>query len=512
MHIIALSYFLGLGAILAVGVKSAYLPWSRALVAIYLLLWAILILTAQILSLFSLINVTSAYIILSLVLAAGISVLLRRIKLDRPLKFPQFSHQLSPRIANYVAWFLTGTFLLVLSADLVLAYGMLPANPDSITYRFSRAYWYFGHGSLMHFTNSADPRSLYYPFNGTLNYLPLIHFRLDPRFFSAVSLYSWLVIVLTTYVFSRDLGGARITAAATAWLICLTPNVLIQSLSTNDEIIAAAPLLAGLFFLHRWFHGRQRFDVFIGIIGVSISAGTKLHIMFYWVLLLGIAAALAIHYRAVLRETKNWLNIRAAAVLVTMIFLAAIFSFSFIAYNFVSTGRATAWEISDQILNKPLNLHAAWQTIVLYASQIVLTPIADLRIAVDSKDPAHNYEAFNQVFAPLFTWVDNGPAFTSSSYRFSGINSPSAVEFNEQTVFIGFTWLPALIAGAWLVKRWKDSRLIWARFHLASLPVWALTFAASTRYIEGFTVYLSYATIVAARLWFMRSHRYIDRG
>jgi hypothetical protein len=197
-------------------------------------------------------------------------------------------------------------------------------------------------------------------------------------------------------------GGARITAAATAWLICLTPNVLIQSLSTNDEIIAAAPLLAGLFFLHRWFHGRQRFDVFIGIIGVSISVGTKLHILFYWVLLLAIAAAFAIHYRAVLRETKNWLNIRAVAVLVTMIFLAAIFSFSFIAYNFVSTGRATAWEISDQILNKPLNLHAAWQTMVLYTSQIVLTPIADLRIAVDSKGPRAQSRGFvSAVSTPL---------------------------------------------------------------------------------------------------------------
>ena len=33
--------------------------------------------------------------------------------------------------------------------------------------------------------------------------------------------------------------ATRVIAAATGWLICLTPNVLIQATSTNDEIIAA---------------------------------------------------------------------------------------------------------------------------------------------------------------------------------------------------------------------------------------------------------------------------------
>ena len=48
-----------------------------------------------------------------------------------------------------------------------------------------------------------------------------------------------------------------------------------------------------------------------------------------------------------------------------------------------------------------------------------------------------------------------------------------------------------------MLSHWKDPRLTWARFQLASLPVWAATFAAMTRYIEGFAAYLCYATIVA---------------
>ena len=47
MHLPALAYVLGLTAILTFGVRSPHLGWSRAVIAIFVLLWADLILTAQ---------------------------------------------------------------------------------------------------------------------------------------------------------------------------------------------------------------------------------------------------------------------------------------------------------------------------------------------------------------------------------------------------------------------------------------------------------------------------------
>ena len=497
MHAAFLVYLLALGAILAVGVKSRFLGWGPALVAIFLLIWADLILTAQLLSLFSAIYLTGLYVAASLAIAAIISVGLRCVPLEAELKVPEFSNPFPPQISRYLAWFLVGTAMFALLIDLVLALGMLPANPDSIVYRFPRAYWYLGHGALTHFSNVADPRVLYYPFNGTLLFLPLIHFQAIPQAFTLVSLLCWLMVGLTTYLFARNFGGPRLFAAATAWLIYLAPNVLLQSLSTNDEIIAASALLAGLFFLHRWYWGRQSFDALIGIVGVSISAGSKLHVMFYWPLLAMIAVVLAFHYRAVSAEISSWTGRRLGALAVT-ICLAAIIAFSFILYNYVSAGRLTAWEFNQQLLNKPFNWRVAVQTSVVYLTQVVLTPFADLHVALNPTVRAQHYENFNRIFAPLFSWVDNGAAYTSASYRFSGINSPSAVAFNEQTLFIGFTWLAAILAGIWLATRRGDKRAIWPRFQLASLPVWLVTFAAMTRYIEGVTVYLGYAAIVAA--------------
>lgn len=498
MHLLAALYLCALIAILTLGMHGLRLSWLSKTIALFLLIWAVFIVTAQILSLFSAINRTGEYIGLSIALAVAAAAGLRLIAPDTAIGFPEFAPVLSARHQRYLAWFLIITGGLVFAADLVLADGLLPTNPDSIAYRFPRVYWYFGQGSLMHFTNNAEPRPLYYPFNGTLAYIPLIHFQLGPRSFSGQSLLSWLMIGITTYAFARDLGGSRLTAGATAWVIMLTPNVLIQSLSTNDEIIAAAPLLAALYFAHRWYHGRQKFDAVLAMVGAAISAGTKLHIVFYWPLVVALTGAIAIQYQAFVRELRAWMTVRGISVLAFMLVTGVVFAFSFIAYNYVSAGRMTPWEYNDQILNKPFNLHVAVQNIAVYFSQVVLTPVADLHVALNSTQRAHYYEAFNRVFAPLFFWVNNNAEFTSAYYRFTGINSTSAVVFNEQTIFIGFTWLVALISGVWLSGRWKDARAGWARVHLASFPIWFVTYASMNRYLEGFTVYLSYATIIAA--------------
>src|SRR4029079_16751723 len=91
-----------------------------------------------------------------------------------------------------------------------------------------------------------------------------------------------------------------------------------------------------------------------------------------------------------------------SALAVTMC-LAAIFAFAFIVYNYVSSGRATAWEFSDQLLNKHFSWRAALQTTVIYVSQVVLTPLADIQLVLSPVARAQHYEAFNRLVAPRFT-------------------------------------------------------------------------------------------------------------
>src|SRR4051794_33184807 len=99
MHTAFLVYLLALGAILAVSVKTRYLGWGPPLVVIFLLVWADLILTAQLLSPFSAIGVTAAYIVVSVAVAAIASTALRCIPLAVELRVPEFPNPLSPQLS-----------------------------------------------------------------------------------------------------------------------------------------------------------------------------------------------------------------------------------------------------------------------------------------------------------------------------------------------------------------------------------------------------------------------------
>jgi hypothetical protein len=496
MHALALFHMVALAAILWPGLRTPYLSRGGVIVGLFLLGWINLVLTAQALSLVSSLGVTAAYLPLSLIIAALTTLGLRALAPQAHEAETQFGNSLPPRVSKPLLWFLAITVGLAALATLVIGTTHIPSNPDSIVYRFPRVYWYFAHGSFSHFSNVVDPRAVYYPTNGVAAYLPLLHYQFGPMLFTGLSLLCWVMIGLTTYLFARDLGGSKIASAATAWVIVLTPNILIQALSTNDEIIAAAAMLAGLYFLHRWFKARQQFDFLIGFGGVFLSGGTKLHLFFYWPMFVIIGVALALHHRALRQELARWANKRGLAVLVASVVLFVAMFLSFMIYNYKSTGHVMESAFAAQVLNTPFNPKVALQTIAVYASQIVLAPVPDLYLILDGGSRAPSYAAYNELLAPLFQWVRNDVEYTSVGYRFTGITAVTAIFRNEQTVLIGLTWLVALIAGLRLLRRPGASPL-WSRFHWLALPVWFLTWAASTKYIEGIPVYISYAVVVA---------------
>src|SRR4051794_12020612 len=102
MHFLATIYLVILAAILAAGVKSPQLGWLRTTVAVFLLLWAVLIATAQLLSLFSALNVTWLFTGVSIAVAAVASAGLRQIRPAHELSFPEFESPFGPRVAGWV--------------------------------------------------------------------------------------------------------------------------------------------------------------------------------------------------------------------------------------------------------------------------------------------------------------------------------------------------------------------------------------------------------------------------
>ncbi len=467
-----------------------------------ILLWSNLVLTSQLLSLFLWLGNPWAFAALSLGLAACAVPLLRWLQ-PSPESFGEgLPSKFAPmRYENRVIPILLASGAIVLACNLLIAGTHLASNPDTIVYRFPRIYWYLTQGSFAHFAYGSDPRVIYYPTNGTTLYIPLVLYRFGALWFNLPTLLAWCTIPLITYAFARDLGAVRGWAVAAGWAVALTPNVLIQALSTNDEILAAASLLAGLLFLHRWSRGGRPLDLLLGSAGVCLSVGTKLHVFFYWPYILVLLLAALFSWRRCLQLLRGLWNRRGVATVLACALLAVVLGLSFIVYNLRATGQITELDFARLVLNAPLNLAVSAQTIVVYALQIALSPFPDiLPNAGYGRARAPLYAAFNALFQPMMGWVSNGPAFTSVGYRFTGIVSDTAFLLNEQTVMIGFSWLAALIAAAWLALH-RRLASPWALWIALSLPAWFVGWAASTKYIEGIPVYVAYAAIVSAPAW-----------
>ena len=502
MRFIGLLHILVLCLITYATLRPLRLTWATAATAAMILLWTNLVLTAQVLSLFS--GLGSAWLFLSLSVALAVGMIFFVKWLEPATAAPAASIRADSPPAPFENWLagalvLTGVVVLIL--NLVIAATHLASNPDTIVYRFPRVYWYLTQGSFAHVANGTDPRVTYYPTNGTVLYMPMVLYRLGALWFNLPTLVAWCVIPLTTYAFARQLGAARLWAVAAGWAIAGTPNVLIQALSTNDEILAAASLLAGLFFMHRWVLSSRPLDLLLGAAGVCLSVGTKLHVFFYWPYLLVLAVVILFAWRRVLALLAGLANPRGLAVVLSCVILGVAFVLSFIIQNLRASGQVTDMALAQQVLNTPFNPLVAIQTILVYASQIALSPFPDLLPnAGFSGARIPHYMAFNALFQPFFGWVNNGPAFTSVGYRFTGIVSNSAFLLNEQTVMLGFSWLVALIAVLWLATHRKQASP-WAIWVGLSFPAWFIGWAASTKYIEGIPVYIAYAAIISAPAW-----------
>jgi hypothetical protein len=406
--------------------------------------------------------------------------------------------------------FFLGTALLALVFNIAIAFSVHPSNPDTLAYRWPRVFFYLSQGSLSHFTDSIDPRLLYYPLNGVLLYAFMVYHGLSSWAFTLVSCLSWVVIGAAVYRTCLGFRISRLGAVATAWIVCFTPNVLAQATSTNDEIVAAAPLLVGVMLACIWLKTHRTSHLVLSAMAVGLSLGTKLHLYFYWPLFvvigLGFGAAWVFcgnTFRVVVRPLL--LPLAAACSIIGLI------SLPFAFYNYSQKGEIMHKGLAVAFSNKPFIMDVGLQNISLYGSQMLVSPVLDLNLDCSIDKRRACYSDLNGVLNKrFFSWVDQRPQFMAWSYRFQGVWSPISYYLSEETVWLGFTPLLFVLGFFCLPRAAADSRLLMGGL-LVSFWAHIINYSMSTKYIETTGIYFAYSLIVAspglAVLWFPAGSR-----
>jgi hypothetical protein len=147
-------------------------------------------------------------------------------------------------------------------------------------------------------------------------------------------------------------------------------------------------------------------------------------------------------------------------------------------------------------MNDPFSVTVGAQNFVTQLAKVVVSPGADVLPISDPAMRESFYWRYNRYFSPLFKWVSLAPEYMSSGYRFTGVLQQNARFVSEDSVHIGFSYLLIAVALGTCFRR----RGVFVLGLLLGLffITWFTTYCFMTQYIEGFGVYLTFATIIAS--------------
>ncbi|MCL2468665.1 MAG: hypothetical protein FWF24_00310 [Alphaproteobacteria bacterium] len=479
--------------------------WREIPLILLLLLWASLVLAGHGASLLGALDKIGLYLPLSLLsafLMGGVFSWLWKKKAKAPLAaWPKIAFEplAMPRLRRGLFWFLSLTLGLFALISFILCLSVFPDNADSMIYRLPRAFWYVSHGSFLHPFTSLDNRLVYYPLDGVMLYVPMVLYGLPGVFFAIPSFIAWGVVVYLSYLFARSFGADRLFSLFAAWLVGITPNILAQATATNDEIIAAAALLACLFMLMRWLVTGRGAYIFLSVMALGLSAGTKLHIVFLMPFVF-LGALLALWQ---IRKNKAFIKRSGKAlgpsVLIACLVILFVMFAPFLFYNFASTGKFYFLdEFKDDVFNLAASLRGGAQNLLIYTAQMTLSPLSDLNVWPDAQVRQSFSTLLNDIFNPLIMpLIDFDPSYYHMDYRFKGITIPVSIRFIEFSLWAGFLWLLWPWQFALALKQKKEIRL-WLLL-MAMIPaLWLLLWSLTTLYMEGTATYFTFYLICAA--------------
>jgi hypothetical protein len=257
---------------------------SEKILAVFLLCCSHLVLTFELASLMG--GLDNQFLILLIqAILVMVAILLNRIlKLGFPLiSFPRLEINLQS-IVDLMKRNMTTVmfFFIILSTYIFLAYIQFrfPQNTtDSLLNHLSRIGHWLQQGSLKPYIGFNNFGSSF-PFNSSLLMLWSIVFLRSDRLVGYVQFVAAIMTAITIFSLGNEFSFNR-KASFLASLFFLTfPIVLFQSITAQNDLLAAGFLIIAMFFLIRSIHASNRICLALSILSFALAVGTKQYALF----------------------------------------------------------------------------------------------------------------------------------------------------------------------------------------------------------------------------------------
>jgi hypothetical protein len=197
----------------------------------------------------------------------------------------------------------------------MLAVLVPPNNNDSMAYHLVRVGVYMQQGSLEAFP-TADLRQTSWPANAEILALWQMVLLLNDRTVGLVQWLAWCGCILAVFIIARHLNFSFRAALFAALAFGSFPEIVLQSTSTQNDLIAVFFLLCSFVFFVEVPGGRLRFsELVLPALGLGLAIGTKpiTALMF---------PGLGIYAFTIWKKMK-WLTLPRIAVLIAIILICA---------------------------------------------------------------------------------------------------------------------------------------------------------------------------------------------
>ena len=219
---------------------------AESFVFTYLIMSSFIFVMSSVLSIYSLWNYRTlvvAYLGTSVILLSIILTLFKR-KREEVIRF--FSIPLKGRVSLFlnrvdsIDYIVFGTIILAVIGACIRGLGYPPTNTDSITYHIPRAFYYYKMQRVDNYPTIMSLADYGAPGSGILMSHVFIIFRGNDLFLNLYQLPSAICIFISSYYISLELGLKRRTSQIIALLIFCTPLVILESASTQTDLLTAS--------------------------------------------------------------------------------------------------------------------------------------------------------------------------------------------------------------------------------------------------------------------------------
>jgi 4-amino-4-deoxy-L-arabinose transferase-like glycosyltransferase len=256
-----------LGTAAFLGAATLRLRGASFAIGAYLLAWAAVVGLGEILSLLDAVGRPGYVLGAAVVLVASVCAWHLR---DRPLPpLPRLGLTVvrqHPQLAALGAVVLAA---LVYQAFLVVA--TPPNNYDSLTYHLARVAAWLQQGHVGYY-DAATARANAFPGNAELGILATVALLGRDTLAALPQLLAELGVLACVYGIGRRLGFGRPSAAFAALLTATLSQVALQSVTTQNDLVAASFVAAAMFFVL----GRERRELPLAGLAAALAVGTKL--------------------------------------------------------------------------------------------------------------------------------------------------------------------------------------------------------------------------------------------